>query len=298
MCGIFGAINGDIDKLVTIGCLAKERGHQATGLFDDKGIIKDAVDSTIFFGEKETKQFLKRDSKFVVGHTRFATFGTNTKDNAHPFVYDHITGAHNGVINNHWDLGQYAVDSQAFFDGYSKKGSKILSKLQGYWIFFWYDLTQPEYLFFTQHANEVYFVKHGKSIYFSNELKHLNVIFDKKPVYYNEDEIIGIHLETLKFKSFGKYKPKQYVPLSSELAITNNTDFDWGADYGYEWDKKDYLDESSRVLRKDDFFPECCICAEKTGTIETDLGDLVCDNCAKEFKDYVTLKGDDKKWKN
>ncbi len=56
----------------------------------------------------------------LIAHTRYATHGTVSRANAHPFTIGNITGAHNGVIFNHETLNKafartYEVDSQHIF---------------------------------------------------------------------------------------------------------------------------------------------------------------------------------------
>ncbi len=56
----------------------------------------------------------------VMGHTRLATCGDKTIENAHPFEIGNLVGAHNGIVRNHEELcqkynRQFTVDSPHLF---------------------------------------------------------------------------------------------------------------------------------------------------------------------------------------
>lgn len=64
-------------------------------------------------------------NRLLMGHNRAATYGKITDDNAHPFEFDHIIGAHNGSLTDWKDLEGYSkfdVDSKAVFLTIAEKG--------------------------------------------------------------------------------------------------------------------------------------------------------------------------------
>lgn len=103
MCGLIGYSGNafvDPDEIKTLLLDAQSRGAHSTGvygshLFRFAGPANKAV---------EHHQFLSsiKDTKVVVGHTRYATMGKADKDNTHPYKIgegaNRVYGTHNGLI--------------------------------------------------------------------------------------------------------------------------------------------------------------------------------------------------------
>lgn len=77
----------------------------------------------------------------IICHTRKATTGAKTIDNAHPWRFGHIIGAHNGQVYNHKELceerGAVEVDSMHIFKALEQ--GKELDGIRGYGCLEWVD---------------------------------------------------------------------------------------------------------------------------------------------------------------
>ena len=134
----------DITKMNTLLYFNKSRGTDSTGIYSNKKVIKQAVSADKFVIEnKEYKEALK-ESNLVIAHTRWATIGDVTDDNAHPFVSGTgrgtIYGTHNGWlidtmledIADKYDVEIPAVDSKIIFDILAKtKDINVIKELPG-----------------------------------------------------------------------------------------------------------------------------------------------------------------------
>ena len=104
MCGIIGAIaGGDVQPLLLQGLAHMEyRGYDSAGICVRQG--------QRFACRKQTGKLnnLTRSleqsalpGSIGIGHTRWATHGAPTRDNAHPHLGDTAAVVHNGIIENH-----------------------------------------------------------------------------------------------------------------------------------------------------------------------------------------------------
>lgn len=114
MCGLFGVASAMIaqkerEVFVHLGILSSLRGLDSTGIAygTTRGrkrglkptVLKMAEPSGSFFSLGSVNKAVDNANTFLLGHCRAATIGDITNDNAHPFQYNHITGAHNGTCH-------------------------------------------------------------------------------------------------------------------------------------------------------------------------------------------------------
>tara|TARA_R110002012_G_scaffold77863_2_gene198555 strand:- start:8064 stop:9053 length:990 start_codon:yes stop_codon:yes gene_type:complete len=119
MCGLIGYTgkeNADATALAIIMLANDKRGGHSTGYYASKHLEKCIGNSGGLF------EIIKEvESNLFIGHTRFKTHGEVSTKNQHPFKYDNIVGAHNGVVHNYKSVGERynidetEVDSQMIF---------------------------------------------------------------------------------------------------------------------------------------------------------------------------------------
>lgn len=120
-----------------------------------------------------------------IGHNRFATKGKVNDTNAHPYVYDHIVGAHNGTLEKKsWEalnkmLGEDTdVDSKAIIACIAKFGiEETVSKLEGAWALVWLDTEKKTLNFLRNDERSLWYSMTEKfdKIFWSSEYKMMDL---------------------------------------------------------------------------------------------------------------------------
>ena len=138
MCGIVGFTGDHQAAPILLDGLSKleYRGYDSSGI-----AVRDGLKDTEVLKAKGRLKILKEktnDGKSVkgtcgIGHTRWATHGEPSEDNAHPHVSDdgNVVAVHNGIIENYQELKDKLVRKGYTF--YSETDTEVAVKLVDYY---------------------------------------------------------------------------------------------------------------------------------------------------------------------
>lgn len=106
MCGIIGYVG---EKRFSIDVIIDGLKHLEYSGYDSAGIAYVKDNNVVIEREvgriSNLESVLKKDTSHIgIGHTRWATHGKPTKENAHPHKVGNITLVHNGIIDNFMEL--------------------------------------------------------------------------------------------------------------------------------------------------------------------------------------------------
>lgn len=154
MCGLVG-VAGDIygnwkDVFTELLLIDVVRGPHSTGSGfvgrhkEDFETLKVLGHPFNLFGTKDFEKAMDNIhlTKVIMGHNRYATVGAKSEANAHPFMFEHVIGVHNGTLDKFSDLDEkkFGTDSEAIFASINDIGVEAtIAQMSGAWALIWFD---------------------------------------------------------------------------------------------------------------------------------------------------------------
>jgi len=138
------------------------------------------------------KNALAGQNKVLIGHNRAATRGFVTEENAHPFDFGVVVGAHNGTLQNQTLLDkdrEWAVDSQAIFHHMSLHGPKeTIEKIHGAFALTWYNTVDNTLNVCRNKERPLVFTfsEDGKTLFWASEAWMLSVALSRCGIKHKE----------------------------------------------------------------------------------------------------------------
>jgi glucosamine--fructose-6-phosphate aminotransferase (isomerizing) len=134
MCGIFGYVgNKEAKSILLEGLRTLEyRGYDSAGVFlSGNGPVK-ATGPIDNLANEMKQQIVGTSSTSGIAHTRWATHGEPSRDNAHPHCdySENLWLVHNGIIENYQEIKSLLITAGVEFA--SETDSEVLAKLIGF----------------------------------------------------------------------------------------------------------------------------------------------------------------------
>jgi hypothetical protein len=199
---------------------------------------------------------LAGQNKVLIGHNRAATRGFVTEENAHPFDFGVVVGAHNGTLQNQTLLDkdrEWAVDSQAIFHHMSLHGPKeTIEKIHGAFALTWYNTEDNTFNVCRNKERPLVFTfsEDGKTLFWASEAWMLSVALSRCGIKHKELLIFAenVHycfdLSSTKVEELPKaraVKYAEYVP--PPVASYYKGRRGWG---GYDYEEDGYWNNYGR----------------------------------------------------
>lgn len=200
MCGLFGAhsttlSDNEVGNVKLLAHLSGLRGMDSTGVIlasrFKKGFRvytdKETIDPCTFFRERDP---IKTAVSTVVGHCRYATHGSVSWKNAHPFHFGKIVGVHNGVIHKLAPgKDQDRTDSSVLYEKINEMGlvPALEEARDGAYALAWVNVQENTLNFVRNEQRQLWFMRAKcNTLYWASEKRMLDFLRANATSSYDE----------------------------------------------------------------------------------------------------------------
>lgn len=212
---------------------------------------------------KKGRDFTNKPVGVFIGHNRFATQGAVNVDNAHPFEFDNVVGAHNGTVlqsslYTFHGYKDFNVDSQIIYSHLSHTGSidAVWEKADGALALVWWDKTNNKLNMIRNNQRDLHVVytEDDKTVLWASEAWMFHVGAARHGVKLKQP----IQLKPNRLYTFSNTEDGKMVHEERDLPpfvapVYTNYFSRFGTSYSYQnWDDDDweYGSTTSRVPPK------------------------------------------------
>lgn len=233
MCGLVGVAGNlykpHIDAFTQLLFVDTLRGQDSTGVagcdLDGKAALLKSVGPAVdLIDRRGYDDVVRLTRRVIIGHNRFGTMGGKTKENAHPFAFDEVIGAHNGTVdfaskNRMIDGNKFGTDSEAIFNNIDIEGpDETIPKLDGAYALVWFNRRYAELNMIRNKERPLHYAytKDRTVMFWGSEIGMLQWILRRNGIDY-DNKIFELPIDKLYTWEVPKGSDKFAEPAAQEI---------------------------------------------------------------------------------